>query len=69
ALADGSIKSFPLPAIKNAGTVMSVTNNTENDSTVVIISSTLTSATATSGTAYYLTAQSRGIICYGAVIR
>ncbi|HCN85192.1 MAG TPA: hypothetical protein DIT07_16480, partial [Sphingobacteriaceae bacterium] len=62
-LPDGTTKSYPLPAIKSAGTVLRVTNNIESDSIEVIISSNLPS------TSYYLTAQSRGIICYGAVIR
>lgn len=65
-LPTGTIKSFPLPSIKSSGTVLRVVNKPETDSIEVLIA-------AASGfspvTTYYLLAQSRGVICYGAIIR
>ena len=62
-LTDSTTKSFQLPAVKNSGTALRITNPAAGDSIEVKISfsSDLT------GT-YYLIGQSRGIVCYGAVI-
>jgi hypothetical protein len=60
---NSTTKSFPLPAIQNAGIALRLKDNPESDSVEVIISAT------SSSSAYYLTAQSRGIVCYGAIIR
>jgi hypothetical protein len=61
---NGITKSFPLPAIKSNGTVLKLTNDHESDLIEVAVSiSPVTTDT------YYLTAQSRGVISYGAVIR
>jgi hypothetical protein len=63
-LSDGSVKSFSLPVVKSMGTGLRITNSTENDSIEIAASIPVkTSAT------YYLVAQSRGIICYGVLIR
>jgi hypothetical protein len=59
---NGIEEEFPIPMVKRAGTAMRVTNVAENDSIEVLISSTDPGV-------FYLTAQSRGIICYGAIIR
>jgi hypothetical protein len=63
-LPDGAAKTFTLPQVKNTGIALKITNSTESDSIDVTVSipSSVT-------TAFYLTAQSRGVICYGAVIR
>jgi hypothetical protein len=64
-LPDGATKGFVLPQVKSSEPALRVTNSIESDSVDVTISipSSLTT------TAYYLTAQSRGVICYGAIIR
>ena len=62
---NGITKDFPLPAAKSNGTTIRVNNFKESDSIQVIVSSSLPSSTIP----YYLLAQSRGIICYGAIIR
>ncbi|HCN84108.1 MAG TPA: hypothetical protein DIT07_10895 [Sphingobacteriaceae bacterium] len=62
---NGIEKSFPLPAVKSAGTAIKINNQIESDSIEVTISAIAPSP----ATAYYLIAQSRGIICYGATIR
>jgi hypothetical protein len=62
---NGITKDFPLPAVKNSGTVLRVSNLLNRDSIEVMVSSNLPSSTVP----YYLIAQSRGIICYGAIIR
>lgn len=59
---NGVERSFNLPVVKSAGSGIKVTNAAESDSVDVLISSTLP------GT-YYLIAQSRGVICYGAMVR
>ena len=64
---NGVEKSFPLPAVKVLGTAIRVINSPGSDSVEVVISSNLLVATVPAS--YYLIAQSRGIICYGAVIR
>ncbi|HCN82491.1 MAG TPA: hypothetical protein DIT07_02570, partial [Sphingobacteriaceae bacterium] len=64
---NGITKDFALPVVKNTGTAIRVTNSKESDSIEVVISSKLLSTDATGS--YFLLAQSRGIVCYGAVIR
>ena len=62
---NGIEKSFPLPLVKNSGTCMRVTNTAESDSIEVALSA----SSGVTVSSYYLTAQSRGIICYAAIIR
>jgi hypothetical protein len=62
---NGIEKSFPLPEVKVAGTAIKIVNKAESDSVDVIVSSVGVVARGV----YYLLAQSRGIICYGAIIR
>ncbi|MDB5114621.1 MAG: hypothetical protein JWQ79_113, partial [Mucilaginibacter sp.] len=54
-------KSYPLPPIKNSGTVLKV-NAMGNDSLKIIVSATSDLASAN----YYLIGQSRGVVCYAA---
>lgn len=63
-LPDGIQKNYPLPEVKTSGTALSVGNSKNSDTlnVNVFISPGLY------GT-YYLTGQSRGIVCYGAIIR
>jgi len=77
---DGTTKNYPLPAVKSSGTVLRITNTEKSDSIEVSISispdplsatATPFPATATSSppATYYLIGQSRGVICYGAIVR
>ena len=63
-LQDGASKTYPLPGIKSSGTALRVINLKESDSIIVqaLLSPGLPGP-------YYLIAQSRGVICYGAIIR
>ena len=62
AFPDGLIKTFNLPVVKSAGTGLKVREISRADSLAISISSTEESGS------YYLIGQSRGVICYGAVI-
>jgi hypothetical protein len=66
-LADGSYKSFPLPAVKASGFVLKVSNRFKSDSIVVFIAAT--PDIATSANNYYLMAHTRGMVFYGALVK
>ena len=63
-LPDSVQKSYPLPEMKSSGTALRVENSKDSDTlnVNVVVSPGL------SGT-YFLIGQSRGIVCYGAMIR
>jgi len=63
-LASGTVKEYPLPAIKSSGTVLLVKNVMDSDS--VEVSITATDDIIRSGNNYFLIGKSRGIICYAA---
>jgi len=65
-LPGGIDKTVVLPAVKNSGTVLHVTNTTERDSLEVVIAATEDIASA--GSSYFLIGKARGIICYAAVV-
>jgi hypothetical protein len=58
----GLIKTFSLPPVKSAGTVLKVREINQADSLAISITSTEKSGS------YYLVGQSRGVICYGALV-
>ncbi|MXV17082.1 carboxypeptidase-like regulatory domain-containing protein [Hufsiella ginkgonis] len=63
-LPGGAVKTYPLPAVKNTGTVLRVADIAGSDSLEVTVafSEDLVQAAAM----YYLVAQTRGVPCYGA---
>ncbi len=63
-LAGGIIKTFPLPAVKNSGTVFRVNNRPEKDSLEVFLYATDDIVQKNSG--YFLIGRARGIVCYAA---
>jgi hypothetical protein len=60
----GVLKSYPLPEIESSGTLLKVDNARNRDTLSIDVSI----SPGLSGT-YYLIGQSRGIVCYGAIIR
>jgi hypothetical protein len=62
----GMVKEYPLPVIKNTGTVLRVVNPADKDSVTVSLSAT--NDLIQSGESYFLIGKSRGIICYAAVL-
>jgi hypothetical protein len=58
----GLIKTFSLPPVKSAGTALKVREINQADSLAISITSTEESGS------YYLVGQSRGVICYGALV-
>jgi hypothetical protein len=65
-LAGGVVKEYPLPPIKNTGTVLNVSNPFNKDSVTVSLGAT--SDLIHSGENYFLIGKSRGVICYAAVL-
>jgi hypothetical protein len=70
-LADGTIKTYPLPAVKTSGTVLRVTDLKESDSLVVSVSVSpdLQFPAKPAPLSYYLLGQYGGVICYAAILR
>jgi hypothetical protein len=62
----GMVKEYPLPVIKNTGTVLGVLNPFDKDSVTVSLSAT--NDLMQSGESYFLFGKSRGIVCYAAVL-
>ncbi|UOE51978.1 hypothetical protein MTO98_12895 [Mucilaginibacter sp. SMC90] len=63
-LPDGSFKTFPLPAVKNSGITLEINNPLNADSIAVMLNATPDIIAA--GNVYYLLAQVRGLVAYGA---
>jgi hypothetical protein len=63
-LPDGSTKSYPLPAVKNAGTTLKVINPLQGDSLEVDLS--CRPRPAADGDICFLIGEARGKVCYGA---
>jgi len=63
---NGHELSYPLPAAKTSGLMLNVVNPFQSDSVQVAISPT--ADLQSQDTNYYLVAQARGVVCYGAVI-
>ncbi len=61
-LPGGAVKTVNLPPVKNAGTVLKIRNVTGTDSLAITVTSTQENGS------YYLIGQSRGIVCYEAVV-
>jgi hypothetical protein len=59
-------KAYPLPAVKHSGIALNVVNHFGSDSLEVSISST---ADIQGNNVYYLVGQSRGVGCFGEVVR
>jgi hypothetical protein len=59
---EGLIKTFNLPPVKSTGTVLKVMEMNQTDSLAISVTSTVESGS------YYLVGQSRGVICYSAII-
>jgi hypothetical protein len=59
---DGMSRTFPLPGVKPAGTVLNIKSIGDTSALVVNICSSVANGT------YYLVGQSRGIACYGGVV-
>jgi hypothetical protein len=66
-LPDGSFKTFPLPLVKGSGITLKVNNPFKSDSLEVTINATPDITVPGSG--YYLMGHSRGMVCYGALVR
>lgn len=64
---NGTSRSYPLPAMKASGTVLSVDNQLKRDSCEVLISATPDIASA--GNSYFLIGQARGEVCFAALIK
>jgi hypothetical protein len=62
----GMVKTVPLPAVKNSGTVLHVTSTAESDSLDVFIAATADIVSA--GNSCFLIGKARGIVCYAAVV-
>ena len=62
----GKVLSYNLPAIKSSGLLFGVDSETVSDSLVVNVKTT--DDLRQQGAGYYLLAQARGMICYGAVV-
>lgn len=65
-LPSGATKVYPLPQVKNCGTILQVVNEMESDSVEVFVSAT--NNIIQSKESYYLTGKARGIVCYAAII-
>ena len=65
-LPGGVLKSYPLPAVENTGTVLLVNNLFESDSLEVTLAAG--AETARQGKNYYLSGVARGIVCYAAIV-
>ncbi len=63
-LPGGTIKEYPLPAIKNTGLVLKVKDPMESDSVTVSVAATNDIVQA--GYTYFLIGKARGIVCYAA---
>jgi hypothetical protein len=66
-LPGGAIKEYPLPSVKNSGTILQVKNVMEGDSLEVVAA--VTDDLTKSNTDYFLIGKARGgITCYAAII-
>ncbi|MGZ3777472.1 MAG: carboxypeptidase-like regulatory domain-containing protein [Mucilaginibacter sp.] len=65
-LADGSIQTYALPAVKSSGTILAVKNPMQGDSVEVVIAAA--DDIAQSGENYFLIGKARGIVCYAAIV-
>jgi hypothetical protein len=65
-LPDGTIKEYPLPAIKGAGTVLQIKNTMESDSLEISVAAT--NDIAQLNESYFLIGKARGIVCYAAIL-
>ena len=65
-LAGGTVKTFPLPAVKNSGSVFRVNNRVENDSLEVFMYAT--DDIVQKNSSYFLVGRARGIVCYAAAV-
>ena len=65
-LPGGAIKEYPLPVVKNSGSVLQVRNAMESDS--VEVSAAVTDDIAKTNTNFFLIGKARGIVCYAAII-
>ncbi|MBB5437574.1 hypothetical protein HDC92_001246 [Pedobacter sp. AK017] len=63
---EGTSRSYPLPAVKASGTILSINNRLERDSCEVLINATPDIALA--GNSYILIGQARGTVCFAALI-
>ena len=63
-LPDGSLKTLDLPQVKNSGTVLSVLNDASSDTLTISIYASTDLQNRSEN--YYLTGQSRGVVCYAA---
>ncbi len=64
-LPGGTIKEYPLPAIKNTGLVLKVKNPVESDSVTVSVAAT--NDVVQAGDSYFLIGKARGLVCYAAI--
>lgn len=65
-LPGGTIKAFPLPAVKKSGTVLQVKNLDESGLLEVTVAAS--NDIVQSQNSYFLIGKSRGIVCYAAVV-
>ncbi|WP_316811719.1 TonB-dependent receptor plug domain-containing protein [Pedobacter heparinus] len=64
---NGMSRSYPIPAAKAVGTVLSVHNKLQRDSCEVLI--TATPDVTSTENSYYLIGQARGVVCFAALIK
>jgi len=65
-LPGGTVKDYPLPAIKSSGTVLKVNNPMESDS--LEVSAAATDDLIQTGSSFYLIGKARGVVCYAAIV-
>lgn len=64
---NGTSGSYPLPAVKPAGTVLSIQHKLQRDSCEILI--TASPDITLAGNTYYLVGQARGAVCFAALIK
>jgi CarboxypepD_reg-like domain len=62
----GAVKEYPLPPIKNSGTILQIKNAMESDSVEVSVAAT--NDFIQSSHSYFLFGKARGFICYAAIV-
>jgi hypothetical protein len=65
-LPGGAVKDYPLPVVKNSGTVLNAVNPMESDSLEIFAAAT--GDLIQQGSRFYLIGKARGIVCYAAII-
>jgi hypothetical protein len=65
-LPGGAVKDYPMPGVKNSGTVLKVSNRMESDSLEIFAAAT--GDLIQQGSSFYLIGKARGIVCYAAII-